>query len=283
MRRAHRHHAPAFTLLEVVISIGLFIVLMATMFQFYDRALRQRDEGQQISRNAQLARVVLDRMADEIRQATANVATYGPGLTGVIDHMYGPSLALTTVVMPDKALTEQRTVQQQALVGQFDVRNIQYSIAWDYENLDSNGEPVSLGLARSETRTFLRDVVFADENEAAAAAEDAAAASKRELYAPEIKYLDYAYFDGAKWWQEWKVPTLPQMIRVTIGFVPGEPPDGEEVEIVDDDFLNRPEDFDPLPADQYSMVVRIEQADVFFGSRVTREASSFSESMGAGM
>ncbi|HRX83578.1 MAG TPA: hypothetical protein P5572_01010, partial [Phycisphaerae bacterium] len=203
MRRCHRHAAPAFTLLEMVICIGLFIVLMATMFQFYDTALQRRDEGQELSRNAQLARVVLDRMTDEIRQATVNVPSYGTGLTGIDDPEYGPSISINTVVMPDKALSEERTIDQVKLAGQFDLRNIQYSIAWDYENLDTNGDPVALGLARAETRTFLRDVVFTDENEAAQAAEDAAAGSKRELYAPEIKYLEFAYFDGAKWWKEW--------------------------------------------------------------------------------
>ncbi|HRX85106.1 MAG TPA: hypothetical protein P5572_08815, partial [Phycisphaerae bacterium] len=73
----------------------------------------------------------------------------------------------------------------------------------------------------------------------------------------------------------------PQLVRITIGFIPGDPPDVQDLKIVDEDFLNKPEDFDPVPPDEYSAVVRIAQADVFFGSRITREASSLSESMGA--
>ena len=73
MRAPRRHLKRAFTLLEVVISIGLFVVLLTMLFKFYDSALKEREEGQAISRNAQLARVVLDRMVDEIQQATANV------------------------------------------------------------------------------------------------------------------------------------------------------------------------------------------------------------------
>jgi hypothetical protein len=266
----------------MVIAIGLFIVLMATMYQFYERALMRREEGQEISRNAQLARVVLDRMANEIRQATTNAASYGMGINGIEDNLYGPTISLHTLTVPDKSLSELRRVDQAPLPGQFDLRNIQYAIAWDYENLDSNGQPVALGLARSETRTFLREVVIDDADAMAAveAADDAALGFKRELYAPEIKFLEFHYFDGATWWKDWKVPALPQMVRITIGYFPGAPPSAEEMDIVEDDFLERPDEMDPLPADQYSVIVRVAQADVFFGSRVTREASSFSESMG---
>jgi len=273
----------AFTLLEVVISIGLFVLLLTTTFAFYDAALREREEGQAMSRNAQLARVVLDRMVREIRQATSNVASYGPGIIGHEDNEFGPSISVNTIAMPDKALSEVRDIDRRRLPGQFDLRNIQYSILWDYENLDTNGDPVALGLARSETRTFLRDVIIMEDSgseDGEAIAEDAAQAFKRELYAPEIKYLKFYYFDGATWWKDWNVAALPQMVRITIGFIPGVPPQEEELEIVEDDFLENPDEIDPLPADQYSVIVRVAQADVFFGSRITREASAFGASSG---
>jgi type II secretory pathway component PulJ len=77
VRRSARRSA--FTLLEMIISIGLFVTLMGFLFTFYDTVLREREEGQAVSRNAQLARVVLDRMARELRQATANTPSYGTG------------------------------------------------------------------------------------------------------------------------------------------------------------------------------------------------------------
>lgn len=279
-RRRRALRQPAFTLLEMVIAIGLFILLMATLYGFYNTALVRRDEGQEISRNAQLARVVLDRMAREIRQISRNVPGYGPGLIGIEDNEFGPTLSMTTVVVPDKALSEPRQLGEQPLPGQFDVQNIVYSVVWDYENLDTNGEPVALGLARSETRTFLRDVIIVDMDENLESGEDAASGYKRELYAPEIKYIKFHYFDGANWWLDWNVPTLPQIVRITIGFTPEEPPADKNLEIVEDDFLERPEELDPLPGDQYSIMVRVPQADVFFGSRITREASSFGETAG---
>jgi type II secretory pathway pseudopilin PulG len=278
VRRSARRSA--FTLLEMIISIGLFVTLMGFLFTFYDTVLREREEGQAVSRNAQLARVVLDRMARELRQATANTPSYGPGVAGFVDNEFGPTISINTHVLPDKALSELRDIEAQPLPGQFDLRQISYAIAWDYENLDSNGEPVALGLARSETRTFLRDAIIAGVDEDTGEVEDAAVAFKRELYAPEIKFLEFHYFDGATWWPDWRVSALPQMVRITIGFLPGLPPQGEDMDIVEDDFLERPDEIDPLPPDRYSVFVRLAQADVFFGSRLTREASSFSESAG---
>lgn len=277
MKRRTSRRVRAFTLLEMVISIGLIVMLMGMTFSFYNRTLESREKGTEVSRNVQLARVVLDRMTREVRQSVASIPGYG---TGVAGDKY--DLKVNTLVLPDRALSEPRKLREDRLPGQFDLREISYYIAWDYENVDTNGDPVALGLVRRESRTYLRDVVYETEEEQAAAAEDAALASKEELYAPEIKYCEFEYFDGAKWWDDWNLTSgnpLPQMVRLTIGFVPELPPD-EEIEIVEDDFLQSEEDIEPLQADRYSVVIRLEQADMFFGSRVTREASAFGESMG---
>ena len=272
-----RHRRRAFTLLEMVISIGLLIMLLSMTFWFYNSVIEQRTKGVEVSREAQLARVVLDQIATEVRQASAFATSFGPGIYGTED-----GIEINTLQIPDKKLTEERTVRDKALVGQFDLRQVRYYIAWDYENTDTNGEPRSLGLARREIRTYLRDIAFDDEEEAAEAADDAELATKEELYAPEIKYLEVLYFDGATWWETWELNqqnALPQIVRITIGFKPQQP-DAEEMQMVEEDFLRDEEELEPLADDRYTVLVRPPQADVFFGSRLTREASSFGESAG---
>jgi hypothetical protein len=272
------HRRRGFTLLEMVISIGLFVTVLGMTFAFYRRSLEIRDHGSTHSTQVQLARVVLATIADEIRQASGFVPGYGPGVYGIRD-----AVEINTVVIPDRKLTERRSIRDKQLPGQFDLQQVRYYIAWDEENVDSNGNPRSLGLVRRANRTYLRDVVF-DENDPAA--EQAELAWKEELYAPEIKYLEVLYFDGARWWDTWELEqgnTLPQMVRVTVGFVP-ELPEEQELEIVDEDFLQQEEDIEPLAEDRYSIFIRIPQADVFFGSRMSRQASAFSEaSEGAGL
>jgi len=278
LRRAQR--ARAFTLLEMIISIGLFIFVMSVTFAFYRRSLETREEGASKSRDAQLARVILKRMAKELRQASGFVPGYGTGVYGLEDR-----IEVNTLVIPDRKLTEQRTIRDEQLPGQFDLQQIRYYIAWDEENVDTNGYPRALGLARRANRTYLRDVAFRDEEEQATEADAAQLAWKEELYAPEIKFLEFRYFDGARWWDTWELVqgnSLPQIVQITIGFVPV-PPESEEFDVVDEeDVPQSEEDIDPLPDDRYSTFVRLPQADLFFGSRLTREAAAFSESQAAG-
>jgi len=282
MRPLGEHRARAFTLLEVVISIGLLVLLMSMMFWFYRSSLEQRTAGSSTSRSVQLARVILERMAQEVRQAVSSLPGYGTGITGYRDRDVGCVMAVNTLTIPDRKLSEVRTIRSAQLPGQFDLQRVSYYVAWDYENVDTNGEPRALGLVRKLERTYLRDQVFADEDEDLSTEAEAELATKRELYAPEIKFFEVHYFDGANWWDEWELTSgnpLPQIVRLTIGFVP-ELPEAEEFELIDEDFLKDEEDLDPLPEDRYSIFVRMQQADVFFGSRLSREASAFSESAG---
>lgn len=277
MRIARRH--AAFTLLEMMVTVALFVTVMTMTFAFYSRTLETRDRAQTESNNAQLARVVLSRIANELRQTSGFVPGYGPGVFGGKDR-----IEINTVTIPDRKLSERTTLRDKRLPGQFDLVQVRYYIAWDEENVNTNGEPRALGLVRRENRTYLRDVVFSsDSDEAAQAAADAQVAFKEELYAPEIKFLEVVYFDGARWWDKWELTqgnTLPQMIQVTVGFVP-ELPDAEEIDVVDEDFLKNEEDLEPLQEDRYSVMMRLPQADLFFGSRMTREASAMTEAAAA--
>ncbi|HNO79339.1 MAG TPA: prepilin-type N-terminal cleavage/methylation domain-containing protein [Phycisphaerae bacterium] len=267
-----------FTLLEVVIAISLLVLLMTMLMMFYNNALVQRDEGTKRSRDAQLARVILDRMAGEVRQAVGNVPGYGVGVFG-----YKDRIEVNTLVMPDRKLSEVQSVRQRKLPAQFDLQQIRYYVAWDEENLTDEGDPRALGLVRRESKTYLRDAIVTSEEaeESAEEVEEAEMAFKEELYAPEIRFLELKYFDGATWWDDWELTqgnSLPQLVRITIGFEPVIPEE-QDMDIVEDDFLEDDADVDPLPGDRYSILVRPVQADVFFGSRMSREASAFSEGL----
>lgn len=276
--RNYRRARRGFTLLEVVIAISLLVMLMSMLMVFYDNALVQRDEGTKRSRDAQLARVILERMSREVRQAVGNVPGYGVGVFG-----YKDRIEVNTLVMPDRKLSEVQSIRQRKIPPQFDLQQIRYYVAWDEENLTEDGDPRALGLVRRESKTYLRDalVVSEEAEESAEEVEEAQMAFKEELYAPEIRFLELKYFDGATWWDDWELTqgnSLPQLVRITIGFEPVIP-ESEDMDIVEDDFLEDEDEIDPLPGDRYSILVRPVQADVFFGSRMSREVSSFSEGM----
>ncbi len=338
----------AVTLLEITLAIALIVPMMATLFMFYSTSLETGDASAARIRDVQLARVVLNRIAMELRQSTGFSAGFGTGVYGTRHE-----ISINTVVIPDKALVERRGNRERRLPGQFDLRQVDYYIAWDKENLDDNGDPRALGLVRRERRTFNKlkpedaeaklaesgegglmpgeddggeppiddggglglgegnensnsndlDGLLGGEGDDSPVAEDDMSGrpdqgsaspfddnltddvdeedvegAKQELYAPEVRYIEFLYHDGNRWWDTWQIQSgnaLPQMIMVTIGAIP-ELPEDEEIEIIKG-FMENREELEPLPPDRFSMIVRIPQADSFFGSRMQREASALKD------
>ncbi len=268
---------PGITLLETVLAISLLTTFLGMMFWFYDSSLAAREDGTKRSRDVHLARVVLDRMAEEIRQAAGNIAGYGPGLVG-----YKRGVSVNTLVLPDRSLSRKHSITSDQSAAQFDLREISYYVAWDEEHPDEEGNSRALGLARKESKTFNRGVFVRSETEEAEAESEEALAIKEELYAPEIKFLEFRYFDGFTWWEDWQLTqgnSLPMMVRITVGFTALPPEEEERMELVEDNFLRDEAERDPLEDDKYTVFVRLVQADVNpIGVRLQREASAFSES-----
>lgn len=299
------HRQRGVTLLEIVLAMGLMAPVMGTLLWFYSSALDSRDRSATKVREVQLARVITERIRQELWAATGFAGGYGTGIFG--DRH---SISINTVVIPDKALVERRGLGERQRPGQFDLRQVDYYIAWDELNLDDEGDPRALGLVRRERKTFNQlqpsqvpaelgdeiepaepteeeadivgpgrsfDEVF-DEDFDDELAEEELEGAKRELYAPEIKFIEFFYHDGNRWWETWEISqgnSLPQMVMITIGYVP-ELPEDEEIEIIKD-ILEDEDDIEPVPEDRFVMIVRIPQSDTFFGSRVQREMSSFAD------
>ncbi|MHC4063542.1 MAG: hypothetical protein ACYSUQ_06680 [Planctomycetota bacterium] len=280
MRATHFVHVRrAVTLLETVLAVSLMVTFMGMMYWFYESSLETREEGLKRTHDVQLARVLLQRMAEEIRQASGNTPGYGTGLIG-----YKHGISVNTLVIPDKILAQKRSVFDEQIAAQFDLQEVRYYIAWDEENLDEEGNPRPLGLVRRVSKTFNRGVVFETDTEGEESEDEEAAAVKEELYAPEIKFLEFRYFDGASWWEDWELAqgnSLPLMVRVTVGYTPLLPEEEEELDLVEDNFLRDEEERDRIPDDQFTMFVRLVQSDVNpIGVRLQREASAFSASEG---
>ncbi|MCP4590529.1 MAG: prepilin-type N-terminal cleavage/methylation domain-containing protein [bacterium] len=268
-----------FTLLEVVLALSLVTVVSGMLYWFYWSTLKRTELDSAQSRDVQLVRVVLDRLTRELRQASGHSPEYGAGIIGD-EH----AISIITHVVPDRRLMYPRSIKDAKEVGQFDLEEVRYYVGWDEENTDTNGDPRALGLVRRVSKTFLRETVIEGDEEGDAGEDERSVAVKEELYAPELKYLEFKYFDGATWWDDWKITqgnSLPQIVRVTVGFVPVLPEE-EEMDLVEDEFLRDESEMEPLARDRYAMFIRLVQADTFFGSRLTREASAFSSSESAG-
>ena len=265
----------AFTLLEVMLALSLIVMFLAILLQFYRNSMSIRQRGLTAVQEAHLSRVLLRQITDEIRAAGGFVPGFGPG---VIGDRY--DLTVQTIDVPSRELLRRRDRFENPLPGQHDLKQVRYFIAWDEDIVDEEGIPLALGLVRQELKTLRQAVVVSgdvDEVEVEDEDEDVERSFRLQLYAPEIKYLEFRYFDGADWHRDWAITqgnALPQMIRVTLGYETQMPED-LEVGFEDEDFEFEEDEI--FPRRSYTAYVRLMQADTFFGSRITRAAFDLAE------
>lgn len=257
------------TVLEVVLAIGLMVMVSAMMFGFYDQCLRRRELVKETISSGYLARAIAHKIADEIRSANGFVPQAGPGITGT-ERM----ITLQTIAIPDRKLFSRLGIEDTPPPAECDVRQVQYYLGYDeeeenHEYPDGTTGPRPMGLVRREIKTLYQVVL--DETRRKSVEID--------LLAPELKYLRFRYFDGVEWVDRWDLGlqaegqlgnSLPQAVEVTVGYGETPPPDveAEEEGLEGNDSLPAPPE--PYSNDSYTIMVRLTQADSFFGSRMMR-------------
>lgn len=312
MRRGTCTRQRGVTLLEILLAMSLLVTLTSMTYWFYSSSMETSQKGTVEADKLRLARVVLDRMATEIRQANSTTAEDNMGIRGEKE-----AIAISSLRVPTKAQSKIRSSRDEQRPAEFDLVAVQYKIARHPDILHDEGYEMSLGLARVEVLVpralppgfaqtdettqpaegsldgaappeegFLDELLFGDgtQDEDASLGPDI---NWEELYAPEIRFLRFCYYDGYKWWDDWQVVgenPLPQIVQITIGFNE-HPPCGEEFgqDEANEEFcecMNKdPVDCEPLPKDQFSTMVRVTGADPLFRSRVSRESQSVIEQM----
>jgi hypothetical protein len=267
------------TLLELLLAAGLIVLVSGMLFAFYDASLRSRDYGIRRITGCQLARVVAMKIADEIRSANGFIPDIGPGICG--DRRV---ITIQTVTLPDKELLYRRSLKDEPLPAQCDIRQVQYYLAYDpeeaheYEDGTQAGAP--LGLVRREVKTLHQTTQFENRGEAV----------DLDLLAPEMKYLRFRYFDGVDWVDKWDISkdlegkmgnSLPQAVEVTVGYAELPPEDQEKFKLEETDPDLTPSLPEPYSPDTCTVMVRLPQADTFFGSRLMRAERRSRRGVGA--
>lgn len=267
------------------------IAMLAGVFGFYVSVLKARDVGGQVTRDSLLAKALLRRMAEELRQACDIVPGDGRGFSGTHNQ-----IEFVRAKMPEGyAFDKHDSIADQLPPGQEDLCRITYELVWDEEQEDDEGVKICHGLLRSEQKTFDPNpklVVKGQEDKATAVEgeeeEDkpgggAIMPVERELVAPEIKYIRFEYFDGAEWQDRWKNETanvaqgssggglfgggggqndhaLPQAVRITIG-KKRVPPEDEELNITQLRQMDERARKQLHHPDRFTVVIYLEQAD----------------------
>ncbi len=308
--------------------MGLLVVVSSMTYWFYASALDTRRRETETARRLRLVRVTLDRVAEEIRQSSMIAAGGRVGIRGEPERIWLSTLRVPTKdLLPGSARPpEEQRPQTDLIKVEYGIArhpDIQHEDGYE---LALGLKRVEIGVPRrdsSETGEAFEDqrpdeVIGGQFDQAGGEGEEAAAGDEElsdeeltdeelfgdedtgdadlgpdvnweELYAPEIKYIRFCYFDGARWWNDWEIngeAALPQAVQVTIGFEEhppyGEGLDGFEEEKFCECMNEDPTDCEPPPPDQYTAVVRIQQADPLFRSRISRETQSLMDDLGGG-
>lgn len=210
---ARAGRARGFSLLELLIALGLMIALMGGIYGFYVTTMKARDTATQSMRDTLQMRALLEQMAEEIRHIT-DVVPDNIGFSGTEEE-----ITFVRLSIPDMGVAygDYDSLSTDPKPGQQDMMRVTYKLQWDEEeeNLDEDGTAVCYGMLRSQQAPIDPNPSFTISAEEAAKyeeesgftlgdEEEAPPPVSAELIAPEIKYLRFEYFDGAQWRYRWQ-------------------------------------------------------------------------------
>ena len=304
MGRRSRCARRGFTLLEAILALTLMIILMAGVAGFYQTALKASEEGRKLALNAIQTRSMLERLAEEIRHTVAIVPGDGEGFEGTED-----SITIVRARLPEQSAFEEHGRHDTLPPAQMDIQRVKYKLYWDEEDRrDDEGVLICYGVWRSEQKTFDPNPKVAIKTDEEGSTEEADTSELQfpqpdvnELYAPEIKYLRFEYFDGLKWRDRWNVAnesgsssgtdasaatgqkdndrSLPQAVRITMGQV-REPPPDKDMDINQLKKMREESEKREVHADRFTIVVYLPQSDQSLLSSRKKGAASDLAQMG---
>jgi hypothetical protein len=173
-----------FTLLEVLLAGGIAVLVMAALYYTLEIQLRQTQIGREVVEEAVLVRSLLNRMSQDIacslrapaKQAETTTVTeessagqFNLGLQGSFDRIEMQASRVPRFPQGDTPLTT---------VG--DLRRISYWMT-------------ASGLAREEVKLFTTEEPAAEES---------------LIIAPEVRNVQFRYFDGSAWQETWDGSTV---------------------------------------------------------------------------
>lgn len=231
----------AFTLLEVLLALGLSVLLLGVIGMAVDFHLRLIGTGRAEVEHAQLARAILARMADDLRGAiqytpssssedsdqqmtdpedpttledldrTSNLAnaTSLPTLPGLYGNDHELQIDLSRLPRLDQmqsVLATESTSNTTSAPG--DLRTVTYFASGTSAQLAST----QTGLARREIDRITASLAMEQ-------GDSLQAQGNEEPMAPEVQDLQFRYFDGTQWLDQWDTTErsgLPMAVQIAI-------------------------------------------------------------------
>lgn len=199
----------AFTLVEVLLAVGIIAGLLVVVLYFYQQAAELRTELLVAAERSSAARLLMDRLTAELRTARAHTFYEVP--------MVGDSSYLqfiTTDLPSPTAWTGERLGR--ITRPESDLKLVSYGTEVSRE--DTN----VIGLARAEEP--LVELRTAPASEAVLPDIDATTNKANTILITDaFRYIRFRYYDGYNWLESWSDTFLPKGVEVTLGSEPMPP------------------------------------------------------------
>ena len=219
MRRVHaqRRRPPrgAFTLVEVLLALGIGSALLVFAILFYRQAAELRTQILQESDRLATLRLVMDRLASDLRTAQ--------GISGRGDAFSGGSnwISFVRMTLPNgqSAATRSGSILRRiTYAAPLRAESTNSSIAGLTRAEESPDAPPSIGSSSASTNiAALSESAAAD-----AAGSDGVSATvgsdvtPRNLMTDLVRFLRFRYWDGAVWLEGWTNAMPPSGVEVVI-------------------------------------------------------------------
>ena len=260
-----------FTLLETILALAIIVMIVGTLYTFYDQSIDLIRNGEEALTQAQVARAVLQHMTAELRCVPGIDVHFGHVLAGRRNR-----ITFLTTAVPSRMVFFPRSIMDNTRAVQHDLRQVEYQLAAMDDNAEPSGQKEPpVGLRRKELLALLAPLVeektdqpLGGENAIAPAAElnepadessetirllteqaaEAGPVIDEQILSEQIRYLEFEYYDGLTWKSTWRAEALPRAIRIIVGF---DPVSDEEIQKqIETPFAER-----PWREDQYSVLV----------------------------
>jgi len=250
--------------METILAITIIVLIMGTVYAFYNYSVQLTIRGREKLQECQLARAVLHKVALELKAVASGGGDFTTVLRGDPDN-----ISFITTVIPSRLIFFPQEFTDNSRIIEHDLRKLDYSISRTQDH-----EQEILGIQRVELRCLLTTVIEDNSTDNLTAEEIQEASEElkqfdvnldmgsnaalsqqpilqQSLLSDRIKFLRFDYFDGTNWLNTWhpsQADIIPRAVQVTIGFK----------EMSNDEFQQEQllaMDQRPWHDDQYSIVV----------------------------
>lgn len=202
----HHRRPRGFTLLEVILALGLAIGIIAMLLSFYNTMQRVRQTLISQAQYCASQRMIMDRLTNELRMAMA-YQLLSSGLEGQPDQ-----IRFVSTCVPGPAAWAVRKSTDDPIPPEQDLQIVGYRLRTVDD--ETTNKPIVVGLERTCQKTLAART--AEEGQGVALA----------LLAPTIKFLSFRYWTGSDWATTWGDKNLPMAVELTTGAQPL--PDGTD-------------------------------------------------------